>query len=211
MTKWSVMLFITLLLSACTLAPKTNTAIAIYDFGIKKSQQTLVTNKPPHSEIRSLLITNIESIPGFDNHSIYFRLAYINPTRSYTYANSRWAASPAILLSQQLRNKIVINTADLVLKDSSTAKSDYTLHVELEEFTQVFDTIDSSHVVISMRANLVERKSHVLLAQQTFSVKQNTTTADAAGAVNALTNASNLLIDELIVWLENTLSAQPLH
>lgn len=211
MTKWPVILLITLLLSACSLAPKTNTAIAIYDFGIQKTQQPLVTNKQPHSEIRSLLVTNIESVPGFDNHSIYFRLAYINPTRSYTYANSRWAASPAILLSQQLRNMIVTKTANQVLKDSSTAKSDYVLHVELEEFTQVFDTIDSSHVVISMQANLVGRKSHELLAQQTFSVKKNANTADAVGAVNALANASDLIISELIDWLENSLGAQPLQ
>ncbi len=211
MTKRSVILLVTFLLTACNIAPKSNTAIAIYDFGIQAPQQTQITNKQLQPKTRSLLVANIESVPGFDDQLIYFRLAYINPTRSYTYANSRWAASPAILLSQQLRSKIVTRTSDLVLKDSSTAKSDYALHVELEEFTQVFDAIDSSHVVIRMRANLVDRKSLVLLAQQTFSVNQDTTTADATGAVHALTNASNLLINELIDWLENVLSVQPVQ
>jgi cholesterol transport system auxiliary component len=206
MMKISVILLMTLLLSACSIAHKSNPAIAIYDFGIQPSQQATVTNKQQHEKIRNLLVTDVESAPGFDNHAIYFRLAYNNPTRSYTYANSRWAAAPAILLSQQLRNRIITKTDNLVIKDSSTAKSDYALHIELEEFTQVFDTIDSSHAVIRMRASLVKRQSHVLLAQQTFSVKQNAATADAPGAVNALTTASNLLINELIDWLANALA-----
>ncbi len=207
MIKISVIFLIVVLLSACSIAPKSNSAIAIYDFGIQYVQPSTVIKNLPHAKTKSLLVTDIESAPGFDNHAIYYRLAYNNPTRSYTYASSRWAATPAILLSQQLRNKIVTKTSDLVIKDSSTAKSDYALHIELEEFTQVFDAIDSSHAVISMRASLVERQSHALLAQQSFSIKQNAATADAPGAVNALTTASDLLMNAIIDWLGHALQA----
>ncbi|MEE8618399.1 MAG: hypothetical protein V3S86_03930, partial [Nitrosomonadaceae bacterium] len=75
-----------------------------------------------------------------------------------------------------------------------------------EEFSQVFDAVDKSHVVIRLRASLIHRSSRLLRAQRNFSMEQATPTANAAGAVQALTESSDKLIENLIDWLAEKLA-----
>lgn len=208
MIKKFIIFLIIVLLSACSIAPKPRTTVVNYDFGLQLFQQTSPTDEQSQLEVRSILVADIESAPGFDNQNIHYRLAYSNPTQNHTYANSRWVATPAVLLTQKLRSKIIQRTNHQIIKNNSTAISDYALHIELEEFIQVFDTKDTSHTIISLRASLVERKPHALLAQQTFSIKQNASSANAEGAVDALATASDMLIDEIVDWLTKALSTK---
>lgn len=189
------------LLSGCTAFHKSPSSISVYDFGLQPSRYTQNTLQQSQKLRKNILVANATAPPWLNNNAIYYRLLYHNPTQSYTYAHSRWIAMPTAILTQQIRNRIVTSTNEQVIKDSSTAKADYVLQIELEEFTQAFDTMDDSHVVIGLRASLIERNSRQLFAQKDFSIKEKTPTADAAGAVFALSSASNQLINELIDWL----------
>ncbi|MEK6736533.1 MAG: ABC-type transport auxiliary lipoprotein family protein [Pseudomonadota bacterium] len=193
-----------LLLSGCTVLPSPKTNSTIYDFGVQQSQQTLKTFSPP-DKIKSLQVTEISSPAWLNNTAIHYRLAYHNPAQFHAYANSRWAAAPAILLTQQVRNRIVANTHNQVINDNITARAEYVLYIELIEFSQVFDTTDASYVTVSLRTSLVERNSRKLLAQKSFHTTIDTPTANATGAVSALISASNQSIDELIEWLAQEL------
>ncbi len=204
MNKILIILISIIALSACSIGPKTNTAIITYDFGLPISQQDAAT-KTSSTSVKNILVADVRSTHGLNNTMIKYRLAFNNPSRSYSYANNRWVAPPSQLLTQQLSHKIVTSTDYQVIKESSTARSDYVLHLELDEFTQVFETLDNSHAYINMRASLIERKSHVLVGQQTFNTQQYAPTADAAGAVSALIDGSNQLINEIVDWLINTL------
>ena len=69
---------------------------------------------------------------------------------------------------------------------------------------RVIDHGDDAGAVLLWRAwgaSLVERHSRTLLAQQGFNLERPAPTANAAGAVHALTEASDELAGNLITWL----------
>ena len=199
MIKALLSILILYLLSGCTVFHKSPSSISVYDFGIQQHTQNRLQQS--YKQRKSILIADATVPSWLDNTAIHYRLLYHNPSQSYSYANSRWIGPPASILTQKIRDRIVTNTNEQVIKSSSTAKTDYILHIELEEFIQAFDTMKESHVVIGLRASLIERNSRNLFAQKDFSIKEKAPTTDAAGAVFALSSASNQLINELIEWL----------
>ncbi|MDC8446052.1 MAG: ABC-type transport auxiliary lipoprotein family protein [Nitrosomonas sp.] len=205
--KKSAVIFGLLLLTGCTVIPRPDSSTAIYNFTVptplteqrQQSQQQRVKNG------KKILIPQVTAPLWLDNPAIHYRLAYHNAAQSYTYASSRWSSPPAFLLTQQIKQKIAADTHHLVIKDSSVAIVEYELHIEIEEFSQIFDTLTDSHVAIRFRASLVNN-AHRLIAQKIFSTTHAAATADAAGAVSGFTVASNQLVDELIEWLDNAVN-----
>lgn len=193
-----------LLLTGCTVIPRPDPSTAIYNFTV----HAFSTKQPEQQRVKNgkkILIAQITAPLWLDNPAIHYRLAYHNATQSYTYANSRWSSPPAFLLTQQIKQKIAADTHHLVIKDSSVAIAEYELHIEIEEFSQIFDTLTDSYVAIRFRASLVNN-AHRLIAQKIFSTTHTAATADAAGAVSGFTAASNQLVDELIEWLDGTVN-----
>lgn len=189
-----------LLLAGCTLTPKQNLPMAIYDLGLQQSTEH-------HSSIpfnTSILVADVTAPIWLDNQAIQYRLTYHDPARSYAYANSRWAASPARLLTRRIKDYLVTHQG--ITSSHDGLKTDYALLTELEEFTQVFDHPDNSRVIIRLRASLIERNTRMLLAQEKFSSIQEAPSADAAGAVAALISASDTISNELIKWLIDNLA-----
>ncbi|WP_297324123.1 ABC-type transport auxiliary lipoprotein family protein [Nitrosomonas sp.] len=203
MIKILLLILVPYLLSGCAVFHKSPSAVSVYDFGLQQLAHN--RSQQSHQPRKSILIADAIVPSWLDNTAIHYRLLYHNPSQSYRYANSRWIAPPAAILTQQIRDRIVTHTNEQVIKNSSTAKTDYILHIELEEFIQAFDTEKDSHVVVGLRASLIERNSRNLFAQKDFSIKEKTPTADAAGAVFALGSASHQLINELVGWLTTEL------
>lgn len=193
-----------LLLSGCTVFPKPATTVATYNFIVDSPAESNQSDQQIIKNGKKILVTPMTAPLWLDTKAIHYRLAYHNASQSYAYANSRWSAPPAFLLTQQIKQKIAADTKHLVIKDSSIAIAENELHIELEAFSQVFDTVSNSHVVIRFRVSLVNN-AHRLIAQKIFSASQPSPTADAAGAVNAFSIASNQLTDELIHWLSREL------
>lgn len=204
MIRYLFLILITYCLSGCSALHKPPPSVSVYDFGIPKSIQ----NKPQKfsKQSKSLLIADATTPSWLDNHKIHYRLLYHNPSQLYAYANSRWVASPAALITQHIRDHVAINTNEQVIRSSSTAKADYILYIELEEFNQLFDTERDSRVAINLRVSLIERNSRYLLSQRDFRIQEQAPSADAAGAVIALGSATNQLITELTNWLTVKLS-----
>lgn len=202
--KKSVVIFGLLLLTGCTVIPRPDPSTATYNFTVltpsaEQSEQQHIKNG------KKILIPQATAPLWLDNPAIHYRLAYHNAAQSYTYANSRWSSPPAFLLTQQIKQKIAAGTHHLVIKDSSVATADYELHIEIEEFSQIFDTLTNSYVAIRFRASLVNN-THRLVGQKIFNTTHATATADAAGAVSSFTVASNQPINELIEWLNGTVN-----
>lgn len=194
-----------LLLSGCTIFPKPDTTIATYNFIADTSSKTSVSDQQITKNGKKILVSHVSAPLWLDTKAIHYRLAYHNALQTYAYAHSRWSAPPAFLLTQHIKQKIAADTHYLVIKDSGMAIPDNELHVELEEFSHIFDTLVDSHVVIRFRASLVSN-THRLHTQKTFTAKQAAQSADAAGAVKAFSIASNQLISELIYWLNEELN-----
>ena len=189
-------------LSGC-IAPKQKEISTAYDFGaaVSSLKQPATKLKRPKHAI-SIQIANVVLPLWLENPAIHYRLAYSNPDKLDTYADSRWVASPAILLTQQIRNIVSNDTPYFVVENSVHARADYILQVELEEFVQIFDRIDSSRVVVSLRASLIDRGSRILLSQKRFSSQLASQTADAAGAVSAFSTVSQQLIRQVVNWIQ---------
>ncbi|MEP7073717.1 MAG: ABC-type transport auxiliary lipoprotein family protein [Nitrosospira sp.] len=194
-----------MLLAGCA-APRAQTPIAIYDFGLQRpSTASNVADTSGQPQLSASLLVAATSPAWLDSLAIQYRLAYHNLAQSYAYASSRWAAAPAALLTQRIKRRIADISNDAVVSASDNVRTDYALRLELEEFTQVFDTPDQSRAVVRLRASLIERSTRLLLAQRSFSIEQAASTANAVGAVYALTEASDKLIENLIDWLAREL------
>lgn len=206
MIKLLVTLF-ALLLTACTLTPQLNTPIAIYDLGIQQAETNQIANQSSTKSL-SILITEIASPIWLDNHAIHYRLAYQNPAQLHSYANSRWAAAPATLLTQQISKQLMADTTYEIINTNDGIHGDFALNLTLENFTQTFDSANESHATIHLNASLIERRTRSLTAQRQFTIQKMASTPDSAGGVYALIEASNQLNNEIIDWLSNELAAQ---
>lgn len=190
------------LLTGCVFSGNKPASLALYDLGLRT-----VTKPTAVAPIQaSILMTEITAPVWLTSPAMQYRLAYHDPARIYHYAHSRWATPPAKLLTRRIQDDLSQLTRKGVISNHEGLKSDYALHLELEEFTQVFDQPQSSRAIIRLRANLVERTTRQLLSQHKFSAEQATATADAAGAVAALIQLSDQVSGELMQWLASQLT-----
>ena len=107
--------------------------------------------------------------------------------------------SPAALLSARLRANIARASKAGVFTPEDGARTAYTLRLELQEFSQLFDTADRSHAVLRLRATLLHDRTAV--AQREFDIDQEASAPNAEGGVRALAAASDAAAEKLIDWL----------
>ncbi|SEL41445.1 ABC-type transport auxiliary lipoprotein family protein [Nitrosovibrio tenuis] len=195
-------IFAILAIAGCA-APRAQTQIIVYDFGLQRlAAMSGASSISGNAQLRaSLLVPDVVAPIWLDSTAIQFRLAYHDLAQIYSYASNRWAATPAILLSQRIRSRIAMANHDGVISATEGARTDYVLRLELEEFTQIFDTADHSRAIVKLRASLIDRRTRLLMSQRSFSIEQSAPAPNASGAVRALTDASDNLIGTLIGWL----------
>ena len=125
-----------------------------------------------------------------DSSALQYRLAYQGNQRRQNYAESRWVAPPAELVSNTLRKRMF----------SGEAAGACRLRVDLDEFVQVFDTADASRAAVEARVQLLAHGGE-LLARHSFSLSRAAASADARGAVAAFSGAVEDLSTALHDWL----------
>ncbi|MBK7422366.1 MAG: membrane integrity-associated transporter subunit PqiC [Propionivibrio sp.] len=175
------------LLSACIGGARNVPPALIYDFGLPA--------KPLVGEgTWSRLALEVRSPPWIDSRNIDYRLVYEEPLKKREYAGSRWASSPGLLLAQQLRQQLGAVSA------GGNAAADCLLRVELQEFSQVFDSPQKSHAVLQANVSLIDTRRQ-LVAERQVSIEQPAASPDAHGGVNALVKTSTELGQQLADWL----------
>lgn len=182
------------LIAGCALGPQTREGMANYDFGLPRSGK----DANPRLQ-QDLLVAEVTAPAWMDNSNIYYRLAYQDPSRPQAYALSRWVMSPAALLGQRLRAKIARASTAGVFVPADGVRAGYTLRLELEEFSQVFDAADRSRAVLRLRASLLRQRN--IVAQQDFNLEHAAATPNAEGGVRALIAASDAAGEMLVDWL----------
>jgi len=190
----AVLLLSLAVLAGCAIAPQSRDGIASYDFGLPRS------DKEANPRLQHDLVVAALTAPAWmDNAGIYYRLAYQDAARPQAYARSRWVMPPAALLGQRLRASIARANTAAVFVPADGVRADYTLRLELEEFSQVFDQADQSRAVVRLRASLIRNRG--IVAQQSFGIEQAATTPNAEGGVRSLIAASDEAGNLLIDWL----------
>jgi cholesterol transport system auxiliary component len=182
------------LLSGCALGPQTRVGMANYDFGLPRSDK----EANPRLQ-QDLIVAEVTAPAWMDNSGIYYRLAYKDPTQPRAYALSHWVMSPAALLGQRLRASIARSNKAGVFVPNDGVRAGYTLRLELEEFSQVFDAADSSRALLRLRASLINQRN--IVAQRGFNLERAAATPNAEGGVRALIAASDAAGDQLVDWL----------
>ncbi|MDR3221842.1 MAG: ABC-type transport auxiliary lipoprotein family protein [Candidatus Accumulibacter sp.] len=176
------------LLGGCAGMTADKTPTAVYDFG-----QPILAAANAEAGRAGRLTLDVRAAPWLDGPRIDYRLAYGDPLRRSQYADSRWAAPPALLLAQQLRRQLGFAAADLA--------ADCVLRVELQEFSQVFSAPRVSHGVLQGQISLIDEKRRPV-ASRAIAIEQAARGSDAAGGAQALVEASEELGRQLAAWLE---------
>lgn len=182
------------LLSGCAIWPQPRAGMANYDFGLSSPRQ----NAHPRLQ-QDLVVADVSAPAWMDNSNMYYRLVYQDATRPRAYALSHWVMSPAALLGQRLRADIARASKAGVFAPADGVRAEYTLRLNLEEFSQVFDTATSSHAELRLRAVLMRMGE--VVAQRQFNTEHAAATPNAEGGVRALIAASDATGAKLVGWL----------
>ena len=199
------------LAAGCSVVDKPIRAV-MYDFGpggLSTQAAVAPMASMPAPALSPLAIADITTSGGaLDNQGVLYRLGYLDAQQLRPYSQARWTMPPAQLVRQRLRERmgqqrVVLNAREGVALNRSQNANLPMLRLELEEFSQLFSAPDASIGLIRLHATVVEitPAGERLVAQRSLSVQRPATSADAAGGVRALTQATDAAIDELDQWL----------
>ena len=192
-------------LSACSALPDKPLRATQYDLGPSTALSTAATASLP-----ALAIADVEA-PGLSDGgtSILYRLGYADAQQLRPYTQARWSVPPAQLVGQRMRDvlgqrRAVLGASDSAALARTSGPAPRLLRIELQEFTQLFQSPTASTGLVRVRATLVESAplGDTLLAQRSFSVQRPAPSADAPGGVRALAAATDALAQALNAWLE---------
>lgn len=206
-------LVISLALTGCALQDR-SVRPEVFDFGpgaLHLSAPNQAATQPP------LALAEVEANPALDGTAMLYRLAYRDAQQLRPYALARWSMPPAQLVRQRLReilgqSRALLNPGDAVPMSSAPSPlalpAPRTLRIELEEFSQLFETPEHSTGLLRLRATLVQPgpAGERLVAQRSVIVQRPAPSADSSGGVRALTAAADAAIQEIDEWLENMAS-----
>ena len=176
-----------LLLSACVGGAGNSVPSVTYDFGLPVARLAVGGTWPG-------LSLEVRSQSWFDSTNVDYRLAYADPLTRRQYVGSRWAGAPAQLIAQRLRQQLG------VLSATANSATDCLIRVELQEFSQVFDSPQSSRGVLTASVSLIDGKRRVV-AERLAVIEKPAVSADASGGVQALVAASTEFGRLLSDWL----------
>lgn len=176
-----------LLLSACVGGAGNSVPSVTYDFGLPVARLAVGGAWPG-------LSLEVRSPPWFDSTNVDYRLAYADPLTRRQYVGSRWAGAPAQLIAQRLRQQLGVVSA------TANSATDCLIRVELQEFSQVFDSPQSSRGVLTASVSLIDGKRRVV-AERLAVIEKPAVSADASGGVQALVAASTEFGRLLSDWL----------
>lgn len=182
------------LLAGCA-TPQSPVGKAVYDFGVA---QSVVSAAVPVRNI-PLVLPEIEAGAGLDSPALLYRLQYQDAQQLRPYAQARWSVPPAQLVRSRLREALAAQGP--VLPQEGVAM--WTLRVDLDEFSQVFATPESSQGTVRLRASLfkISQSGEQLAAQTNVLTRSAAASQDAPGGVRALTAATDDAVRQIAAWV----------
>ncbi|MBI3346405.1 MAG: membrane integrity-associated transporter subunit PqiC [Burkholderiales bacterium] len=184
----AVALTATLALGGCALAPPVP-ARAVYDLGPASAATA------PGGEL-AWRIADVTAPPWLSSEGIAYRLSFQQAQRLEQYRDSFWAAPPAALLTQRLRQQLATSPAS----SACTGRPPTLLTVNLDEFEQVFTSPGSSLAVMRVHATLWPAGATGPTLQKHWRLER-AAGPDAPGAVRALSQAVDDWLPQLGAWL----------
>ena len=195
------------LLAGCSALPDKPQRPAQYDFGPGP-----VVSQPSdqRATLPPLALAEVEATGPLEaGTSVFYRLGYADAQQLRPYALARWSMPPAQLVRQRLREHLgqrrtVVSAGEGAALLRSDGQQPLVVRVELEEFSQLFTSPGASNALVRLRVTVLDNlpAGEKVLAQRQFVVQRPAATADAAGGVRALAEATDAAAAELSQWLE---------
>lgn len=179
--------------AGCSIVPAQRPLAARYDFGPPPAARAAA--RPLHEPI---VVDDVTAPSWLDTSAMLYRLAYRDVAEPRAYAHSRWVAPPAALLSARLRARVAAADGAGVLVPGDGGRARLVLRVELQEFSQLFESPKRSVAQIELRATLLRDRR--LSAQRSFVLRVPAATPNAAGGAAALAAASDAAIGRIVAW-----------
>lgn len=179
------------LLGACAIGDSRPPA-TLYDFGPLKTDNLvrLPDNMP-------VIRTRVHAPEWMSENLMYYRLNYINDQQVRFYTESSWNTTPSKLFKNRLDTYLASGGSTVM--GYATTSPTVTLRIYIQDFGQYFTSPSASIGHISLRASLFRGKD--LIAQKNFMRDIPATTADAAGGVRAMAQASDAIIADILNWM----------
>jgi cholesterol transport system auxiliary component len=174
---------LSLLVGACVSPPRPLAALAVYDLGLPAAPNPAPTAAP-------LRRIDVFAAPWLNGLDMQYRYTDAGPNERRSFAENRWAATPAQLVEPVL-------SRDLAAGAMSKCK----LSVRLEEFTQLFDAQGASSVLISGSMSLRGARLDQIYLHDSFDIRRPAESADPAAGVKALREATGALSEQIRAWL----------
>jgi len=132
------------------------------------------------------------------------RLAYSRaPGTRANYEFAHWAELPGKRLTWLLRQRLeATGTFATVAPLSGGVVGEYQLNTRLIDFYHDAAT-PPGMVLLLVEAELIRRDRGVLIARRVFVQQMPVARFDAGGAAEAMDQAANRVIDEIVVWVGN--------
>jgi len=152
-------LILALCLSGCVSLGGHPNPPAVYDFG--PGDQPAASAQGVPSRV-PLVLGEIEAGALPEGNAMLYRLAYADGQQLRPYAQARWSVAPAELLRRTLREQLSKDQPVLTPQDGAALREQaqaqhLTLRVELQDFSQVFDTAAHSHAWLRLPAAVLEK------------------------------------------------------
>jgi cholesterol transport system auxiliary component len=177
----------------------------LYDFGPASLPATA-----PAKALPALALATLDNAGQPDGSTaVHYRLAYADARELRPYQQARWSQPPIQLMRQRLQahlgqQRAVIGTLGAQASVRVDGQPPALLRVELEEFSQVFDSPERSVGLVRLRATLTRPGSlgESLLAQRLFEAQAPAPSPDATGGTRALAQGADQVAAALAQWLE---------
>jgi cholesterol transport system auxiliary component len=176
-------LFIAAVALAAACATRPDQPVRTYDFGLASA---------PGPAQPVIHVREIASPEWLDRPEMLYRLAYRDPRALEPYSLSRWAGTPASMLTLRLRQ---------TLGSVEPRNARCILAVDLEEFSQVFDTESDSRAVLHARANVRQTSEPRQSESRLLRLEREAPTPDAAGGAAAFSTLADEMTMQLREWI----------
>ncbi len=192
------------LLAACGALPDKPLRAATFDFGPGAASTSPALSLNAKSAVPPLSLGDVDTTAALDGTAVLYRLGFANPQELRPYAQARWSMPPAQLVRQRLvdyfsARRVVLNAGD----GYGQSAIPWQLRVELDEFSQWFESASASSGTVRLRITVIQAspQGEKLLGQRSLRVQRPAPSADAAGGVRALADATDAAVLELDRWL----------
>lgn len=202
-------LVLVLVIAGCSALPAAPSRPVTYDFGWAGGVGTAAASASTSVQ-PALALDDISTAGLADTAAVLYRLQYADSQQLRPYSAARWSLPPAQLVRQRLKerlgeNRAILGADDIASRQQVDGRAPVILRLQLEEFSQVFASPQSSQGVLRLRASLVDNlpQGERLLAQRVFTESRPAATQDAPGGVAALVVATDAAAVNIDQWVRS--------